>query len=126
MLRKIYFFTLILLAAFVLTACSSTKLTGVYVMDESDEALKPNVTLEEGNKFRFSYSALSSYLAIGTYEIENNNLILKTKDGLYKYVFKIEDDSLIFDANESSELPSYANIPDGAVFNLKDIDYADE
>jgi hypothetical protein len=120
-LRKRYLYALILFAVvFALTACSSDKLAGVYEIADSDEFLKPTVVLEENGKFRFTYSALSSYLAIGTFETDNNNLILKTDDGLYEYVFKIEGDSLIFNANESSELPSYANVPDGGVFSKKD------
>ena len=59
---------------------------------------------------------LSSYYAIGSYEIDDGSLILKTDDGKYKYVFKIEDNTLIFNEKESSEIPSYANVPDGAVF----------
>lgn len=33
-----------------------------------------------------------SYIAIGSYEVNDDNLILKTDDGKYKYVFKIKED----------------------------------
>jgi len=85
-------------------------------MQESEEPSKPIVLLKDGNRFTFTYSLLSSYYAIGSYEIDDGNLILKTDDGEYKYVFKIKDNTLIFNAKESSEIPSYANVPDGAVF----------
>jgi hypothetical protein len=74
------------------------------------------VSLEDGNRFTFTYSLLSSYYAVGSYEIDDGNLILTTDDGENKYVFKIKDKTLIFNAKESSEIPSYANVPDGAVF----------
>jgi hypothetical protein len=56
------------------------------------------------------------YIPVGTYEADDDNLILKTDDGKYKYVFKIKDNTLIFSAKESSEIPSFANVPDGAIF----------
>lgn len=59
---------------------------------------------------------LSSYIAIGSYEVDYDNLVFKTDDGKYKYVFKIKDNNLIFSATESSEIPSFANVPDGAIF----------
>lgn len=37
-------------------------------------------------------------------------------DGKYKYVFKIKDSTLIFNAKKSSEIPSFANVPHGAIF----------
>jgi len=114
---------MVIMFAFVFAGCSSdTKSNGenisvrAYIMQESEEPLKPTVLLEDNNKFSFTYSALSSYIAMGSYEVHDGSLILKTDDGKYKYVFKIEDGNLIFNAAESSELPSYANVPDGAIF----------
>ena len=114
---------LLLVLAWVFVGCSKTPKTavqnipvGTYIMRESKEPAKPTVSLEDGNRFTFTYSLLSSYYAIGSYEIDDGNLILKTDDGEYKYMFKIKDNTLIFNAKESSEIPSYANVPDGAVF----------
>ena len=123
-MRKMIFVGLLLLVlAWVLAGCSSTlKMAvqnihaGTYIMQESEEPSKPTVSLEDGNRFTFTYSLLSSYYAIGSYEIDDGNLILKTDDGEYKYMFKIKDNTLIFNAKESSEIPSYANVPDGAAF----------
>ncbi len=35
------------------------------------------VSLEDSNKFTFTYSVLSSYIGIGSYEVDDGNLILK-------------------------------------------------
>jgi predicted small secreted protein len=123
-MRKIIFAKFLLLVlALVIVGCSNTPETadqyipsGNYIMQESEEPSKPTVSLKDGNRFTFTYSLLSSYYAVGSYEIDDGNLILKTDDGEYKYVFKIKDNTLIFNAKESSEIPSYANVPDGAVF----------
>ena len=123
-MRKIVFAKFLLLVlALVIVGCSNTPETadqyipsGNYIMQESEEPSKPIVLLKDGNRFTFTYSLLSSYYAIGSYEIDDGNLILKTDDGEYKYVFKIKDNTLIFNAKESSEIPSYAIVPDGAVF----------
>lgn len=112
---------LLQIMAFSLIGCSekdddSAELTErIYIMNESDEVIKPTVTLKD-NEFTFFYSALSSEITKGTYEIDGDKLILKTDNGQKQYVFKIDNDTLIFNANESSKLPDYANIPDGAVF----------
>ena len=119
------FFALVLSIAILmgLSGCSNkTKTTeqyipvGDYIMQESEEPGKPIVSLEDSNRFHFNYSMLSSYYAVGSYEEDGDNLILKTDDGKYKYVFKIKDNTLIFNAKESSEIPSYANVTDGAIF----------
>ena len=123
-MRKIVFAKFLLLVlALVIVGCSNTPETadqyipsGNYILQESEEPSKPTVSLKDGNRFTFTYSLLSSYYAIGSYEIDDGNLILKTDDGEYKYMFKIKDNTLIFNAKESSEIPSYANVPDGAAF----------
>jgi len=48
--------------------------------------------------------------------MEDIYLILNIDDGKYNYVFKIENNALIIDADKSSKIPSFANINDGAVF----------
>lgn len=117
-----YLFLLMVLI-WALIGCSNNPKTteqyipiGTYAMQESEEPVKPVVSLEDSNKFTFSYSVLSSYIAIGSYEVDDDNLILRTDDGEYKYVFKIKDDILIFDEKESSKIPSFANVSDGAIF----------
>lgn len=123
-MKKVHFtkFLLLILICFLVGCSNDAKSTEQnipirdYVMQESEEPIKPTLSLKDGNRFIFIYSALSSYIAIGSYEIDDNNLVLKTDDGKYKYVFKIKDGNLIFSAKESSAMPSYANVPDGALF----------
>lgn len=73
----------------------------------------------------FSFSLLSSYLPIGTYEETNEILLMKSDDGEQKYTFRKENGKLIFVAAQSSEMPKYAYssgakaevcVPDGAIF----------
>lgn len=113
----------LLVLTFTLPGCINSKTeeqhisVGTYVMEESEEpVLKPRISLKDDNKFNFSYSPLSSYLCMGSYEVDNGFLILKTDDGNYKYVFEIKDKTLVFIATESSDIPSYANVVDGSVF----------
>lgn len=61
-------------------------------------------------------SPLDSYMPRGSYEIKNHTLLLKTDDGEQEYLFAIRGETLVFDATGSSALPSFADIPDGAVF----------
>lgn len=90
---------------------------GTYIMEESEDIMKPIIKLEDNNKFTFNYSPLSSYFAFGSYEEdESGNLFLQTDDGKFQYVFKIKDKTLIFNASESAEIPPYADVPDGAIF----------
>ncbi len=88
----------------------------VYVFEESEDVVKPSVALYENGEFSFTFSALSSYLGHGTYEISDNRMILKTDDGNYQYVFEMVDDALVFDADNSSSQTWFSGIYDGAVF----------
>jgi len=123
MKRFIFMMFLLLVSLWVLIGCSNNLKTteqyipvGTYVMQESEEPVKPNVSLKDSNKFTFIYSVLSSYIPMGSYVEEDGNLILKTDGGEFKYVFKVKDSTLIFNAKESSGIPSFANVPDGAIF----------
>ena len=49
----------------------------------------------EENRFTFSESVLSSYLGFGSYTLKDDELILKTDDDLYTYVFKVSGKQLI-------------------------------
>ncbi len=100
-----------------------------YVFKDSVDPMEPSVLLnfdQQGKSFSFSYSGFSSYLAVGMYEVAEGDLILRTGDGMYTYIFKIVERGLIFDASRSSEIPSYrysgdsyeveCPVPDGALF----------
>ena len=94
----------------------------IYVCEESDDVFKPIITLFGDNKCSFTFSALSSYLGIGTYTIEDDFFVLNTDDGLYTYTFKIDGedmDRLIFVADKSSDYLHQGQFEDGSVFDGK-------
>lgn len=104
----------------VFVGCNSTSDADLpirsYIFEASEDIVKPAVTLQKDSVFSFTYSVLSSYWPHGTYEINDGYLTLKTDDDQREYIFKIDNETLVFDVKQSSELPSYANIPDGSVF----------
>lgn len=95
----------------------------------SSEKDKAALSLEPQSKsFTFTYSLLSSYFATGTYEEDDEFIIAHSDDGKL-YTFKKDNHNIIFVADKSSELPSYAYssgakaevcVPDGAVFERTD------
>ena len=93
------------------------------VSEETDLPL-PTLTLDqEEGTFSFSYDVLSSYLAVGTYEINGDKVELTTEDGTFHYTFySADEDTLRFSADESSDVQLTDNrigavITDGAVFS---------
>ncbi len=97
-----------------------------YTYKGTDESslIYATLTLKNDSEAQFMYSMLSSYIAIGTYTLDDNELILKTDDDLYSYTFKVEGNTFVFDESKSSPLPIYnygdgtkfTPVPDGAVF----------
>ena len=100
----------------------------VYFYADSVDPVNPTIYLSaDNNAFQFTYSAFSSYIAVGRYTLSDTTLTLTTDDGLNnQYVFTVEDDGAYrFDAGRSSPIPSYAYsagaeaqppVPDGARF----------
>ncbi|MCI8448846.1 MAG: hypothetical protein HFH30_10730 [Eubacterium sp.] len=111
-------------------ALSSSDSSGthiLYTFKNSPDDIDPCISLSmEDNTFSFAYSAFSSYLAFGTYQLADQTLTLRTSDGLYTYVFTVRQDAFVFDASKSSAIPKYrysgiskkaeSPVPDGAVF----------
>lgn len=121
MKKTLYLLLSTLIFIFTCVGCTSEKSIEIntaraYIYHESTEAIKPTIVFQENGQFQFTYSVLSSYVPQGSYEGNDGYLFLKTDDGGYEYVFKIEDDALVFDGEQSSSIPSFSNIPDGAVF----------
>lgn len=121
MQKTLYLLLPILILALIGTGGTYAKNTDihtvrVYTYQESTEPLKPTVALEEDGQFQFTYSALSSHLPHGAYQVHDGYLSAQTDDGSYTYVFQITDNALIFDAKRSSSFPPFADVPDGAVF----------
>ena len=94
-------------------------LTGMarhYCMRSSEEIIKPGFALFEDGTFSMTFSVVSSYIGIGTYEMTEDKLTLRTDDGKFVYVFDIVDDKMIFDAEASSEMVWFSDMKDGSVF----------
>ena len=101
----------------------------IYAYEESVEQMsKPHLVLDKENKeFQFFWSMLSSYIAQGTYEIKDDELICKTDDGNNTYTFEILKDGYKFIEDKSSKIPKYkyssdakeafAPVVDGAIFD---------
>ncbi len=83
---------------------------------EGDMMHSASVTLLEDGTFEFDFSPLSSYIGRGTTQYKTTKLILETSDGDFTYTFDMSDDSLIFDATNSSDFTWYADFTNGAVF----------
>ena len=122
-------FLIIMIAFLFLIAYSSGKekidiKDGTYYLEqiERESIMVPSVTIKK-ESISFSYDMLSSYFAIGQYTVEKDILTMTTNDNIYKYVFKIDGNQLIFKANESSEVKLIdarlgLEIKDNAVFKL--------
>lgn len=99
-----------------------------YYMETKEDAdgFTPCLSVFDDGTFGFTYDVLSSYLANGTYSIEDQQIILKTDDGKYQYIFEIEDDdTLLFVKDKSSDVSLIqkdigVTITDGAQFIIND------
>lgn len=102
----------------------------LYICKDSVDPMEPRFSLSpHTNRFQFTLSAFSSYFPVGTYELTEGTLTLRTDDGEKVYVFHQSEDGFVFDATQSSKIPQYkysgnsnetqSPVPDGAVFTLK-------
>lgn len=91
----------------------------------SPELFPPSLVLREDGTGSFSYSVLSSTANFGTYKNNGETIVLTTSDDRYHFTFIIDGNKLIFDAENSSEIPRYrysengeyrSPVPNGAVF----------
>lgn len=80
--------------------------TKMYILKTDRAGFVPEIFINETDKtFSFSYDVLSSYIAIGTYTEDEEQLVLKTDDGKYHYTFdKVDDHTLKFNQENSSEI----------------------
>ncbi len=99
----------------------------VFQYPDSPEQFPPELVLYLDGTFRFTYSYFSSYLPMGTYDLKDGCLILTTNDTPAKqYVFDGAEEGFVFNAAQSSPIPSYryssearepeCPVPDGAWF----------
>lgn len=102
----------------------------IYTYEESvEEMSKPYLMLDKENReFQFFWSMFSSYIAQGTYEVKDSEIICKTDDGNNVYTFEIlEGEGYKFIESKSSRIPKYkyssdatesfAPVVDGAIFD---------
>ncbi len=132
-MKKHIVFITVLFCILMLMACnkSDTSITitsGNYKMElsqeqQNGEKIAPVITINIDDKsFLFSYDVLSSYINIGTYEINDNILTATTSDEKYHYVFEIVDENtLSFLEEQSSKITvfdtAFSVVPqNGAVF----------
>lgn len=96
----------------------------------SSEKNQATLSLEPQSKtFTFTFSMLSSYFAMGTYEEDDEFIIARGDDGNHTYIFQKNGQSIVFVADKSSQMPGFSYspgakeevcVPDGAVFQLTD------
>lgn len=125
---------LILTALVIFTGCSAEPVctsefapqSGSYEAKATKSSIiapKLGIDLED-NKFSFYFDALSSYIAVGSIETENNGYFLRciTDDEKYVYNFRITAaDTIIFVAEDSSPIDMIQGEPsvvDGTEFKL--------
>ena len=102
----------------------------IYTYEESAEEMsKPYLMLDKENReFQFFWIMFSSYIAQGTYEVKDNEIICKTDDENNVYTFEIlEGEGYKFIESKSSRIPKYkyssdatesfAPVVDGAIFD---------
>ena len=99
-----------------------------YRYESSEDPIKPTILLSQtDDTFQFTYSALSSTIAAGRYELTDDTLTLICDDSAKTYVFRVQNaDEFVFDASRSSPIPEYrysvedqnvrSPVPHGAVF----------
>ena len=94
------------------------KLSYRYIWQGQDDMDYAVLQLFDSGDFLLSLSPLSSYLGYGSYVYEGEQLILKTDDGKYSYVFDRQGEAWNFNTDLSSPLFWYSSgITDGSAFS---------
>lgn len=99
----------------IVTYCRKNNVTSSSFTEQT------TLTLTNDGRFSLSPSPLLSYIATGTYTVENGKLRLDTDDGTDKhYTFSIKDDgkTLIFDGENSSKWEWHPEMNDGTELEL--------
>jgi len=124
-MKKIFLFTCFLCSLILFTGCMQRDMevkVGDYYM-ETEPNIPPPCIMVSDEQIVFFYDYLSSRITDGTYIVEGDILTMTTYEGKEIYVFKIEEDSLIFQESKSSVL-TYVDeehackVLDGAKFKL--------
>ena len=104
----------VLVCVAILCSCQQKSLSGTYIFGEGVDSA--SVTLNEDGTFEFVFSPVSSYLGIGKYTFSGDRLTLETSDGKYRYVFRLTERGIEFDASASSDSLWLGEFSDGSVF----------
>ncbi len=89
-----------------------------YSFKEKTPTEEATIILYDDGKFELQFSPLSSYFGIGRYIMADGRLTLDTSNGKFTYVFEMADDTLVFDADASSDMVWYSGLEDGSVLYL--------
>ena len=122
----------IILSLLLITFCSCKQdkepvlSNGSYILTENESAyMSPLIKFDtEKNTFAFHYDYLSSYYACGKITLKNNQIIARTDDQKYTYIFEIKNDNtIVFIQKGSSEIKitdkNAPQINDGTEFVLR-------
>lgn len=127
-MNKISIGLVVLVIATSIIGCSLSKTASIeignYILKTVNEEIVPPKIVISEDTFTFTYDSLSSYMNVGTYSIEKNMLTLTTDDGRYHYTFKIHDNTLVFESENSSSVEPIdermgLEIKDGDIFQLE-------
>lgn len=102
----------------------NVSMTYFFPYSAENDAVSPRFKLNPNdNTAMFSSSIYSSYLGVGKYTLNGNNLTIKSDDGEYILVFNKKNNSYFFDAESSSNGNKKVDfISDGMEFNPEPLD----
>lgn len=116
MMRSKIFAFLSVLSLIFTFGCSNRELkTGKYILQGTEVEGWAWVLLKEDSKFVFNRNMATSYLPIGTYEV-NDGILVLTVSTDETYRFRIEGDTLVFESGKMAE----PFIEKGAIFKLQE------
>lgn len=100
-----------------LSGMANAKVLRIYSFkDSKEEIIKPSFILYDNGEFNFTFSGYSSYVGFGYYELNEDRLTLKTADNRFIYCFDVKGDTMVFDADASSDMLWYSDMYDGCIF----------
>lgn len=127
--KKLQFILFLLVCVILMSSCQNgrDKHTPIatYVMENDSEVSAPYISLycKDGkNYFQFVPCIVSSYIAVGEYQISGSFLVLKSFDGNV-YQFIIDENKLVLQGKMSSELIKFEGFPfasNGSIFVLSE------
>lgn len=96
------------------------------VYNNSPDPIAPTIRFNKlDGTYMFSYSAFSSHISMGEYNVYTDRLVLNEFSDGNKYVFDRDEKGFVFNKSESSYIPQYSYsagadpqepVPDGALF----------